>query len=64
MYQANCEGDVMKTWNRQHDLIGHQVLVLGHGIGWVVGVSNVDPLRIRVLVGERPVNTKNWGLVQ
>jgi len=54
----------MKTWNRQHELVGHKVLILGHGFGWVVGVSNKEPLRIRALVNSRPVNTKNWGLIQ
>lgn len=55
----------MKTWNRQHELVGHQVFVWGGiGKGWVVGVSNKDPLRIRVLVNERPINTKSWGLVR
>jgi len=50
----------MRIWNRRHELVGHQVLVLGQGYGWVVGVSFEDPLRIRVLVDSWPVNTRHW----
>lgn len=54
----------MRRWNRQHELVGHEVLVYNHGTGWVVGVDNQDPLRIRVLVKEVPVNTREWVLIQ
>ena len=50
----------MKTWDREHKLVGHPVLVLGQGAGWVVGVDRKNDRRIRVLINERPVNTTHW----
>lgn len=64
----------MRRWNRQHNLVGHEVQVFSNEqygfrsdrqyaymkYGWVVGVRNDDRRQVRVLIDSWPVNVTEW----